>query len=842
MVQDELNIARVLLDIGNVQLNAQDRWHEALQSYHEALALFQKIGDWHDAIHVLQALGDAYQKNEQWTRALNYYQQALRRYHEHTPTNRNPATRTAYLRWEADMHETIGSVQDMLLHFLVAQESYRQALALYRAANDSAGEKRILQALDRNRVLRVLEENNDLSHSLSLDFSAYQPVPRVISNRTDIIKQTGPEKSSEQTDIPNEAETKIESTETDDPRNVQSRSNTDLPIAKLPSNPYADDPYKRYPTTNPTYLIPPPLSNSYSNYPSTNPAGNKTETPDEPGKKYPQTPPLPDPRPYSPPEAMFKIPEPRPVRRIIIVVVIILLLLSILVASVWNIFSSRPSIATICLGSQAALQNIGVVQTASGCLTENIGVSDGAYVFDLALNNSDYKRVAANIQRTAENHHQHADPVIWQDAINQTPSDAEAQIYQEDLRVSADTRPHITFVVASILTPAGGDFTGGGRDILQGAYIAQKDHNDQCRQNSNNNCFLIRLLVANSGSRVEYAAFVARQIVNIAQKDNTVMGVLGWLNSSHTEQAYPILANAHIPMVSSSATSDTLTNISPYFFRVISPDRIQGQYAAKYAREELHASRVAVFYDPKDTYSNSLAKAFEQQIGSSHIVVKETYTVSSTTNDTPLDKLNDALNYRPDLIYFAGYARDISSMLVSLGKQEHTANLNVLGGDALFVPGDYTPPAQQSDFHNLLFTAFAHPDLWKENGQSNNNQPPAFFARYAQMYDPQQQQPHIYGYSLPDSNSILSYDAINVLLKGYQNAFDRQPDHSTSIKSDAVRQGLTLIDSQHPWLGANGPIAFQSDRDPASQSVAILKVNGNSAQDITIDHLYQIKS
>ena len=147
-------------------------------------------------------------------------------------------------------------------------------------------------------------------------------------------------------------------------------------------------------------------------------------------------------------------------------------------------------------------------------------------------------------------------------------------------------------------------------DDLQGAYVAQKEYNDGVKLSGGR---LIRLLIANAGSNSDYVTEVAQQIVQAAQQDATIIGVMGWPCSAYAQNAIPVLAAAHIPMVSSTASADSLSGISPYFFRVAPPNKSQAIAGAKYAEQQLHASHVALFVDPKNPYSSSLADDFKQQ-------------------------------------------------------------------------------------------------------------------------------------------------------------------------------------------------------------------------------------
>src|SRR5207244_2162195 len=206
--------------------------------------------------------------------------------------------------------------------------------------------------------------------------------------------------------------------------------------------------------------------------------------------------------------------------------------------------------------------------------------SDGTFAFDTNRPDGRFKTQAAEKLKAGDVSGAES---LWQSGLQQDTNDAEALIYLEDQRVLASGNPYITIVAGTMLT---GDNVGIGRDNLQGAYVTQKEYNDGHRLPNN---VQVRLLVANSGNDATYATTVAQQIVLAAQQDHTIVGVMGWPFSSRVINAIRVLAGAHIPMVSQTASSNQLTGISPYFFRVAPSNKGQGIAGAHYAEQILHA-------------------------------------------------------------------------------------------------------------------------------------------------------------------------------------------------------------------------------------------------------------
>ena len=442
---------------------------------------------------------------------------------------------------------------------------------------------------------------------------------------------------------------------------------------------------------------------------------------------------------------------------------------------------------------------------------EPIGISDGSFAFDTTLADGSLKSQAAQMYRQNSNNISPVTSLLNQ-AIAMNSNDAEALIYQEDLKVVNSGRPYVTIVVATFLS---GSNVGVGRDDLQGAYVAQKEFNDGSKLNGG---MQVRLLVANTGSNAAYVSNITQQIEQLILADKTFVGVMGWPFSSYTLSAIKALSSLHIPLVSQTASSDELTNASPYFFRVVPSNNQQGIQGAKYAINTLNAKKVALFYDQQDSYSQSLAQDFqvEFQKEGGQVAAEETYTVGQP-GMLPA-KLQDALKKNPDLIYFSGYSSDVSTLLSNISPQD---NLPVLGGDALYELGGYSSSARASGFTHLHFTAFAYPDEWEV--LEDSSQKPVFFSEYPVDFDPNSlHQGSPYGFTRADDDVMLSYDATVTLLSGCNIALS---SGKQSITSEDLQQALQKLNGANAIQGVSGQIALGPDGNPINKAIVLLYVD-----------------
>jgi serine/threonine protein kinase len=448
---------------------------------------------------------------------------------------------------------------------------------------------------------------------------------------------------------------------------------------------------------------------------------------------------------------------------------------------------------------------IGVTKVGS----EYIGISDGNFAFEAFGTSGTYKQQAVNLFKESSSNASAAIP-LFDEALQYNINDAEALIYREDMRVISSGAPYVTFVVATMLSDA--TLRGIGHDDLQGAYVAQKEYNDKGLLPGG---FKVRLLIASSGSQTRYADQVAEQIVQLAKSDPTFIGVMGWPYSSRSLEVIRTLTQAHIPLVSQTSSSDDLTNISPYFFRVAPANKIQGIVGARYAEHTLHARSAVLFVDPTDSYSQSLAQDFSQQFEAdgNQIVATEEYTKNNAGSIT--SRIADALSHHPDILYFSGYATDIDALIAD----PSSGKIPIMGGDALYELSGY-PRGASGGYGRLHFTTFAYPDEWSILGYKPQ---PAFFTDYVNDFDPGQQ--HVgnpYGYTRADNDVILSYDAMVAALKGTDNALSTG---KVKLLPTDLQQGLKQISGINGFQGVSGQIAFGGDGDPVDKAIVILHVS-----------------
>ncbi len=451
-----------------------------------------------------------------------------------------------------------------------------------------------------------------------------------------------------------------------------------------------------------------------------------------------------------------------------------------------------------------SIQGIGVTK-GNIFSFECIGISDGTFIFDTNRPSGDLKRQAANkkVADIAEASR------LWREAVASDPGDAEGLIYQENQRVENSGRPYITLVVGTILS-GNANAIDIGRSILQGAYTAQKDYNDQAWDRHR---MLVRLLVANAGSDPTYTTTVAQQIVvavkAAAGTEHPIVGVIGWPFSDQSINASAELAKAHIALVSPTATGDALTDTSVFFFRVSPPDKGLVRVATQYAERSLHASRIVLFFDSQQDESQDIEDDLGKQLKADGKTVVASEQYSSDQLDKVHDLLNDALRHNLDLIYYFGGADGLSNLLAHLPTKGKSAHLQVMAVDLFDELSSLSN--KTIGYNRLHFALLASSDIAK-----NSPRMAAFLHEYAQDFGSKKLH--------PDSNVILSYDAMLALLRGCDIAL-RYMGSAKNITPDSLQRALTQITGYQAVLGASGRISFGTDGDPIDKAIMIVHID-----------------
>ncbi|MDQ1362856.1 MAG: branched-chain amino acid transport system substrate-binding protein [Pseudomonadota bacterium] len=237
-----------------------------------------------------------------------------------------------------------------------------------------------------------------------------------------------------------------------------------------------------------------------------------------------------------------------------------------------------------------------------------------------------------------------------------------------------DSDDGITVVRIGSVSPLTGAQTHIGKDNENGARLAVDEINAQ-GLTLGGKPVQLELLSEDDAADPKTATLVAQKLV-----DNSVVAVVGHLNSGTSIPASKIYSDNGVPQVSPSATAVKYTAQGyKTAFRVMANDAQQGAVLGQYAVTKLNAKRVALI-DDRSAYGQGLADEVEKAvIAAGGQIVDRQYTSDKATDFAAI--LTAIKGKSPDLVFYGGMdpqAGPMARQMKSLG-----LNAQLLGADGM---------------------------------------------------------------------------------------------------------------------------------------------------------------
>ncbi|MFE0458722.1 ABC transporter substrate-binding protein [Kitasatospora sp. NPDC058965] len=239
-----------------------------------------------------------------------------------------------------------------------------------------------------------------------------------------------------------------------------------------------------------------------------------------------------------------------------------------------------------------------------------------------------------------------------------------------------------TVVTIGVDAPLSGQNSATGLGIQGGVQIAVDD------ANKNHTVPGVTFKVKALDDQAQPAT--GQQNATALVSDNTVLGVVGPLNSGVAASMQQVFATANLVEISPSNTNPKLTQGPDWgtgkkvrgfktYFRTATTDALQGAFAAQYASGI--GKKKAFVVDDKQTYGAGLAAIFQDSFTKDGGTIAGTDHVSTGDKDfsTLVTKIKDS---GADLLYYGGQY-DESSLLTKQLKAAG-ANIPLFGGDGMF--------------------------------------------------------------------------------------------------------------------------------------------------------------
>ena len=315
--------------------------------------------------------------------------------------------------------------------------------------------------------------------------------------------------------------------------------------------------------------------------------------------------------------------------------------------------------------------------------------------------------------------------------------------------------------VLTVLTGAAGP---QGREMLHWAQLAVDQFNEA-------NGTTIKVVEGDDQLDPAQAATVAQQWVS----DDKIVAVVGPESDSTVDSAGPILGNAGLAMVSSTATSSRLTDGKyPTFYRVTPPDSLQGAQDAQYMTDTLDAKKAFVI-DDQSAYSKGIADVVVPKLEEAGVdVSRDSVSQSNTDYSALVSKIADDTD-----VVFLPWMLAANAQLFGDQMAEQGKTATIFGTDGVFSPQDFKVDGSYlSSFSPDVQNNPDYADLVKE-----------FEDRYGQF----------------GAFGLTTYPATQVVLDAVKQACD--DDDGTADRA-AVADAVKSTDISDSILG---PISFEDN-------------------------------
>ena len=275
-------------------------------------------------------------------------------------------------------------------------------------------------------------------------------------------------------------------------------------------------------------------------------------------------------------------------------------------------------------------------------------------------------------------------------------------------------------------------------------------------------------------------------VTRLINQENAV-AILGEVASSLSLAGGPVAQKSKVPMISPSSTNPDVTDVGDFIFRVCFLDDFQGWVAAKFAKDNLKATKSAILYDQAQAYSTGLAdyyeKAFKQLGG--EIVTKQAYTGGNLEISAQLQAIKGA---NAEVVFVPGYYSDAGT-IIRKGK-EAGITAKFLGGDGW--DSEELPKIAGDAVNGNYFTNHYAPE--EDRPEVKN-----FVAKYKAKYG-----------STPDGLAALGYDAALVLFDSMERA--------KSLAGPDLRDAIAATKN---FTGVTGTFSIDENRNAKKSAVIV---------------------
>ncbi|NEP14622.1 MAG: ABC transporter substrate-binding protein, partial [Symploca sp. SIO2C1] len=207
-------------------------------------------------------------------------------------------------------------------------------------------------------------------------------------------------------------------------------------------------------------------------------------------------------------------------------------------------------------------------------------------------------------------------------SLRQNPNDPETLIYLNNAIAEQNATTNTGEKLEIAVNVPIGDDSNIAQEILRGVAQAQSQLNcgiEEIKQavaqvESQPDCNggieekLLQVTITDDQDEAD----IAEQVANKLAEDPDILGVIGHNSSDATRKAVRVYNNQELVVISPISTSVNLSDSSDYFFRTTTNDATAAKDLANYMLNQFGQVEAAIAYVPRNEYSQSLKKQFQQ--------------------------------------------------------------------------------------------------------------------------------------------------------------------------------------------------------------------------------------
>lgn len=253
-------------------------------------------------------------------------------------------------------------------------------------------------------------------------------------------------------------------------------------------------------------------------------------------------------------------------------------------------------------------------------------------------------------------------------------------------------------VIVYVAVPLSGFQANGGQTVLGGVRLAAEQINRSGGLLGHR--VVVRPLDDESDSEVAVAQVDTIQAA-LAQGE-TVLGVIGHLNSGQTLAAMERYRNMDLVVITPTASEQSLTERGyDNFFRINANDSVQAAVVASFLTNNLEARSVAVIHNDTE-YGRGLASSTVKELESRGAAVAVNLEVAEGQSlyQQEVNRVGEA---RPDAIFYAGY--EIEAPYLRAALVESRLDMPMLASDGAFLAATIDESAGTAE--GMYVSAFA---------------------------------------------------------------------------------------------------------------------------------------